>query len=88
MSLGIFLHLINAINFRYWANVFGEFIPQILFLWCIFGYMVSLIVKKKKQEFFSFEIIPFFVKVFHYFLQMVYCFPGSVNCAPSTERYD
>jgi V-type H+-transporting ATPase subunit a len=46
MSLGIFLHLLNALHFKHWLDVFGEFIPRIVFLWCIFGYLCFMIFFK------------------------------------------
>jgi len=46
MTLGIFLHLLNAIHFRNWLDVFGEFFPRIIFLWCIFGYLCLMIFIK------------------------------------------
>eukprot|EP01115_Flamella_aegyptia_P006834 TRINITY_DN28317_c0_g1_i1.p1 TRINITY_DN28317_c0_g1~~TRINITY_DN28317_c0_g1_i1.p1 ORF type:complete len:822 (+),score=388.53 TRINITY_DN28317_c0_g1_i1:76-2541(+) len=46
MSLGIFLSLVNGLHFRKPVNIFAEFLPQILFFWSIFGYMVFLIVYK------------------------------------------
>lgn len=46
MSLGIFLKALNAIHFRKWYDLYFEFIPQIILLWVIFGYMCALIVVK------------------------------------------
>jgi len=46
MSLGIFLHLLNALYFNQMYDVFFEFIPRILFLWCIFGYLCFMIFFK------------------------------------------
>jgi len=46
MSLGIFLHLLNAIHFKHWLDIFGEFIPRIIFLWAIFGYLCFMIFFK------------------------------------------
>lgn len=51
MSVGIFMHLLNGIKFRKWYNVFCEFVPQILFMWCMFGYLVALIVYKWSQDY-------------------------------------
>jgi len=46
MTLGLFLSLVNAIHFRHYIDIVGEFIPQFLFLMCLFGYMCFLIVYK------------------------------------------
>ena len=51
MSLGVFMHLLNGIKFRKWYNVFCEFIPQLLFLWCMFGYLCMLITYKWFQDY-------------------------------------
>lgn len=49
MSVGIFLSLLNGIHFKKPLNIFCEFVPQILFLWCLFGYMCFLIFFKWTQ---------------------------------------
>lgn len=46
MTLGLFLSLINALHFRHYVDIVGEFIPQLLFLMCLFGYMCFLIIYK------------------------------------------
>jgi V-type H+-transporting ATPase subunit a len=46
MSLGIFLKASNAIFFKQKLDFYFEFIPQIILLWSIFGYMVTLIIVK------------------------------------------
>jgi V-type H+-transporting ATPase subunit a len=49
MSLGIFFSLLNYLKEKRplnWINTIFQFIPQIVFLWCIFGYMCVLIVIK------------------------------------------
>jgi V-type H+-transporting ATPase subunit a len=46
MCTGIFLSLLNGLYFRKAVNVFGEFVPQILFMLCLFGYMCFLIIWK------------------------------------------
>lgn len=51
MSVGVFMHLLNGIHFRKWYNVFFEFVPQLLFLWCMFGYLVSIVVFKWVQDY-------------------------------------
>ncbi len=46
MTLGILLKAVNNIYFGHRLELFHEFIPQILLLWCIFGYMDILIIIK------------------------------------------
>jgi len=46
MSLGIFLKASNAVYFKKKLELYFEFIPQITLLWCIFGYMITLIIVK------------------------------------------
>jgi len=46
MSLGIFLKAANSLYFKDKLGFFFEFIPQIVLLWCIFGYMITLIIVK------------------------------------------
>jgi len=46
MSVGIFLHLLNALYFKQWYDVAFEFIPRILFLLSIFGYLCFMIFYK------------------------------------------
>jgi V-type H+-transporting ATPase subunit a len=45
------MHLLNGIKFRKWYDVFFEFIPQILFMWCMFGYLCVLVVYKWSQDY-------------------------------------
>ena len=46
MLLGIFLKGVNCVYFNSVADFFLEFIPQILFMTCTFGYMVVCIIIK------------------------------------------
>ncbi|XP_039248282.2 V-type proton ATPase 116 kDa subunit a 1-like [Styela clava] len=46
MIFGLFLSLLNYIYFRNYLNVFCVFIPQLLFILSIFGYLVVAIVYK------------------------------------------
>lgn len=46
MSLGIFLKLVNSLHFNNMIDVFFEFLPQIIFLLALFGYMDVLIIGK------------------------------------------
>jgi V-type H+-transporting ATPase subunit a len=46
MVLGIFLSLANGIYFKHKLDVYCEFLPQIIFMLALFGYMVFLIIFK------------------------------------------
>lgn len=46
MSLGIFMNVINFIHFKQKPFIILEFVPQIVFLLSIFGYLVILILYK------------------------------------------
>lgn len=46
MSFGIFLTVYNSKYFKKTLNIYCEFIPQILFMWSIFGYLVFMIIFK------------------------------------------
>lgn len=46
MLLGVMLGLINHIYFRNPLNILTQFIPEIMFLLCLFGYLVGLIFFK------------------------------------------
>ena len=46
MSLGVCLKGLNSIYFRRWLDFIHEFIPQIVLLWVLFGYMDILIIVK------------------------------------------
>ncbi|KAL8619231.1 hypothetical protein ACOMHN_050012 [Nucella lapillus] len=46
MLFGICLSLFNHLYFRKFLNIFVEFIPEVIFLGCLFGYLVALIFYK------------------------------------------
>ncbi|XP_057292954.1 V-type proton ATPase 116 kDa subunit a 1-like isoform X2 [Hydractinia symbiolongicarpus] len=46
MMFGVVLSLFNHIHFKQRINIWCEFIPQLLFIGCIFGYLVILIFYK------------------------------------------
>lgn len=46
MLLGVLLSFVNHAYFRRPLNVFCEFIPQLVFLMCLFGYLVALVFYK------------------------------------------
>jgi V-type H+-transporting ATPase subunit a len=49
MTLGVFIKASNTIRFRKLLDFFFEFIPQLIFMVCLFGYMDFLIVFKWLQ---------------------------------------
>lgn len=46
MSLGVVLKGFNAVYFKNYLEFYNEFIPQLLLLWFLFGYMDILIIIK------------------------------------------
>ena len=46
MLFGVALSIFNHIHFGKWISVFFEFIPQVIFMLAIFGYMNFMIVYK------------------------------------------
>lgn len=46
MLLGVMLSVINHLHFGHFLYVFVQFIPEVLFLLCIFGYLLALIFLK------------------------------------------
>jgi V-type H+-transporting ATPase subunit a len=46
MSLGIFMKAFNSLYFRRYIDFFFEFLPQIVLLWALFGWMDLLIIVK------------------------------------------
>ena len=51
MTFGILMKGVNAIYFKNWLDLIFEFIPQILFFVCTFGYMDFLIIYKWLHEY-------------------------------------
>eukprot|EP01083_Nonionella_stella_P013313 37490_1 len=50
MTLGLFLSLLNSIHFKNMLDIFCEFVPQLIFLWSIFGYLCILIIIKWSKD--------------------------------------
>jgi V-type H+-transporting ATPase subunit a len=46
MTFGICLQVLNHIHYKKRMNIKTEFLPQMLYLWSIFGYLVFLIIFK------------------------------------------
>ena len=51
MSLGVCMKALNALYFKNYLDFVFEFIPQIILLWVLFGYMDWLIVAKWLTDF-------------------------------------
>ncbi|XP_022085666.1 V-type proton ATPase 116 kDa subunit a-like isoform X2 [Acanthaster planci] len=82
MMFGIFLSLFNHINRREYSRIFLEFIPQVLFLGLIFGYLVALVfVKWLTYDARSSEDAPSIINMFIFMFLVsnkpeLYMFPG------------
>lgn len=46
MTFAICLQVPNHIHFKKPLNIYAEFIPQILFMWSLFGYLIICIIYK------------------------------------------
>eukprot|EP00698_Gefionella_okellyi_P006161 TRINITY_DN15599_c0_g1_i1.p1 TRINITY_DN15599_c0_g1~~TRINITY_DN15599_c0_g1_i1.p1 ORF type:complete len:847 (-),score=193.78 TRINITY_DN15599_c0_g1_i1:23-2563(-) len=46
MMSGLLMKLLNAIHFKQWKTIAFEWIPEVLFMGCIFGYLVVMIFLK------------------------------------------
>ncbi|KAL2911414.1 H(+)-transporting V0 sector ATPase subunit a [Polyrhizophydium stewartii] len=46
MSFGIFLQIFNHVHFNRRVFIYAEVLPQVLFFWSIFGYLVFIVVLK------------------------------------------
>ena len=46
MMLGVVLSVVNHIHFGNYLYVLIQFIPEILFMLCIFGYLIALVFYK------------------------------------------
>eukprot|EP01112_Ceratiomyxa_fruticulosa_P019260 TRINITY_DN6281_c0_g1_i1.p1 TRINITY_DN6281_c0_g1~~TRINITY_DN6281_c0_g1_i1.p1 ORF type:complete len:870 (-),score=187.55 TRINITY_DN6281_c0_g1_i1:162-2633(-) len=74
MSVGIFISFINATNMKRplsLLNIWFQFVPQVLFLWAIFGYMCFLILYKWAIDWSPYPVSPPYILplVINMFLQ-------------------
>ncbi|KAM3927121.1 V-type proton ATPase 116 kDa subunit a 4 [Leptodactylus fuscus] len=46
MVFGVLLGLLNHLNFRRYINIFLQFIPEMIFILCLFGYLLCMIIYK------------------------------------------
>lgn len=51
MTMGLFLKFLNALHFKKYRDIFFEFIPEVLFLMSLFGYLVVVIFIKWFTDF-------------------------------------
>jgi V-type H+-transporting ATPase subunit a len=51
MTFGIILGLFNHLYFKDTVSIFAEFVPQLLFMLCTFGYMIFMIILKWTIDF-------------------------------------
>ncbi|KAI7831822.1 V-type ATPase, V0 complex, 116kDa subunit family [Gamsiella multidivaricata] len=83
MSFGICMVYYNAKFFRKRIDIIGGFIPQILFMQCLFGYLVMMIIYKWTVDWFETDAAGHAVRNTPPSLlnTMIYMFlsPGSVN---------
>ena len=77
MTLGIFMSLLNFLRERDWLSIWCEFVPQVVFLGSLFGYLSVLIVAKWVTKGATADL-------YHV---MIYMFlsPGNADCAGEGE---
>ncbi|KAG9472263.1 hypothetical protein GDO78_020597 [Eleutherodactylus coqui] len=46
MVFGVVLGLVNHINFRRYINIILQFVPEMIFILCLFGYLVFMVIFK------------------------------------------
>jgi len=71
MSLGVFMSLFNHLYFGDSLSVWCQFVPEILFLWAMFGYLVMLIIAK--------WVTGSTIDLYHVLIQW-FLTPGNVDC--------
>jgi len=49
MCVGIFISLLNGVHFRHYVDIWCEFLPQMIFMISIFGYLCILVIVKWLQ---------------------------------------
>jgi V-type H+-transporting ATPase subunit a len=86
MVLGIFMKLLNAIYFRSDLDVAFEFIPQLVFMLSIFGYLCFLILYKWFVPYMQFDMMSAGEPVDHTCapdMGKFGCSPAGTQCAPA-----
>jgi len=83
MVTGICLSLLNAIHFKHYVDIVGEFIPQMLFMNCLFGYMCFLIIFKWVKHWnLATEQPPFILQI------MIFMFLKPTSIDPTVKMFD
>ncbi|KAF8745024.1 hypothetical protein AX14_012029 [Amanita brunnescens Koide BX004] len=82
MTFALCLQVPNHLKFKRWVDIYGNFIPQIIFLQSIFGYLVACIIYKWSIDWSQAETQPpsLLNMLIAMFLQ-----PGKVD--PATQLY-
>ncbi len=86
MLLGLFMKLLNAIYFRSGLDIAFEFIPQLIFMLSIFGYLCFLILFKWFVPYMHYDIISAGEPVDHTCapdMGKLGCSPAGTQCAPA-----
>jgi len=79
--LGLFLSLANGVHFKHRIDIFCEFIPQVMFMLSLFGYMCFLIVYKWSVDWTGIQP-PFLLNV------MIQMFLSPIRIAPENKVFE
>lgn len=82
MSFAICLQVPNHLHFKKYLNIYAEFIPQILFMWSIFGYLVVCIIYKWSVDWSTSATSPPGL-----LNMLIYMFLSPGTIAPGTQLY-
>lgn len=82
MSFAICLQVPNHLHFKKYLNIYAEFIPQILFMWSIFGYLVICIIYKWSVDWSTSSTSPPGL-----LNMLIYMFLSPGTIAPGTQLY-
>jgi V-type H+-transporting ATPase subunit a len=77
MTLGIFMSLLNFLHEKDWLSIWCEFVPQVVFLGSLFGYLSVLIVAK--------WVTPGATADLYHVMIYMFLSPGNADCAGEGE---
>lgn len=77
MTLGIFTSLLNFLHEKDWLSIWCEFVPQVVFLGSLFGYLSVLIVAK--------WVTPGATADLYHVMIYMFLSPGNADCAGEGE---